>query len=489
MTFQPTWDSVSTHALPKWYDDAKLGIFVHWGVYSVPAWAPTGYSAMEAMRGNVDPKKSAGDVPDGAFYFNNLEIPNSQTRAYHDKTYGDNFRYDDFVPQFNRSLARWQPEEMAALFGQAGARYVVLTTKHHEGFLMWHSQHRNPFKPEFMAQRDVLSELSRAVRAQNLRSGIYYSGGLDWTFNPGPIRDLADTSRTMPQSEEYVAYVTAHFRELIALYEPAVLWNDIGMPVKADLPALFAGYYNRVPDGVVDERYGQFDLGLLRSVIKIPLFGKLFDKLAQSEFHDGAPPTTVKHSDFITPEYAEFKNIVAKKWEATRGIGHSFGYNRNEVDADYLTLPELVHFFVDVVSKNGNLLLNVGPMADGTIPEIQRARLVGLGEWLNVNGRAIFETRPWTRAEGICRSAQGETPVRFTKKADAVFATLLGIPSGTEIVLSDVDANAVRNVKLLGQDAPLAWRVENDALVVAMPNGMPAACVAAEACCLEIGYD
>jgi alpha-L-fucosidase len=486
MTYQPTWESVSTHALPKWYDDAKLGIFVHWGVYSVPAWAPTGYSAMEVMRGNVDPKKFASDVPDGAFYFNNLEIPDSQTRAYHDKTYGANFAYDDFVPQFNQQLALWQPDDMATLFKQAGARYVVLTTKHHEGFLMWHAQTRNPFKPQFMAQRDVLDELSRAVRAENVRFGVYYSGGLDWTFNPGPIRDLADTSRTMPQSQQYADYVTAQFRELIARYEPAVLWNDIGMPVKADLPALFAEYYNRVPDGVVDERYGQFDLGALKSVIAIPPFNRWFDKLAQSEFHDGAPPTTSKHSDFITPEYAEFKTTVAKKWEATRGIGHSFGYNRNESDADYMTLPELTHFFVDIVSKNGNLLLNVGPMADGTIPTIQRARLQGLGEWLNVNGRAIFETRPWTQAEGVAHSAQGDTPMRFTKNGDAVFATLLGIPSATEISLSGVDARAVQNVKLLGQDAPLAWRIENDALVVTMPNELPASCVAAEACCVEI---
>jgi alpha-L-fucosidase len=112
--------------------------------------------------------------------------------------------------------------------------------------------------------------------------------------------------------------------------------------------------------------------------------------------------------------------------------------------------------------------------------------LQGLGEWLNVNGRAIFETRPWTQAEGVARSAQGETPVRFTKQDIVLFATLLGIPSAAEITLSDIDARAVRNVKLLGQDAPLAWRIENDALVVTLPNELPAPCTAAEACCLEI---
>lgn len=486
MSYQPTWESVSEHPLPQWYSDAKFGIFVHWGVYSVPAWAPIGYSAMQAMRGAREPGQSAGDVPDGAFYFNNLEIPDSQTRAYHDTTYGATFAYDQFVPRFNEAIRHWDPHAMAELFARVCARYVVLTTKHHEGFLMWRSAHANPFKPQYMAERDLVQELASAVRAQKIKMGVYYSGGLDWTFNPGPIRDFADTALAMPQSEAYVAYITAQFRELIERFEPAVLWNDIGMPVKANLPALFAAYYNRVPDGVVDERYGQFDLGVLRGLVRTPPFNRMFDDLTRREFHGGAPPTTVRHADFITPEYAEFKTTLPNKWEATRAIGHSFGYNRNEADTDYLSVPALVSFLVDVVSKNGNLLLNVGPAADGSIPEIQTARLQGLGDWLAVNGEAIFETTPWTRAEGICRADGENLAVRFTRKQDTVYATVLGVPPRSPIRLLDWSGNAANKLSLVGSAAPLEWTVEGSDLVVTMPRELPAASVAGNAVSLRI---
>lgn len=486
LKYQPTWESVSEHPLPQWYDDAKFGIFVHWGAYSVPAWAPTGESAMQAMRGSHEPGQSAGDVPDGAFYFNNLEIPGSQTRAYHDTTYGATFNYDQFVPRFNQEVQGWDPNAMAELFAGVGARYVVLTAKHHEGFLMWRSAHPNPFKPQFMAERDIVQELATAVRAHKMRMGVYYSGGLDWTFNPGPIRDFADTALAMPQSEPYVDYITAQFHELIERFEPAVLWNDIGMPVKANVPELFANYYNRVPDGVVDERYGQFDLGVLRGLVRTPPFKSLFDDLTRREFHGGSPPTTVRHSDFTTPEYAEFKTTLPTKWEATRAIGHSFGYNRNEKDADYLSVQALVSFLVDVVSKNGNLLLNVGPQADGTIPGIQRERLKGLGDWLALNGEAIFETRPWLRAEGVCRADGADLPVRFTQKQGTVYATVLGVPEHPQIRLMDVGRGAIKELAVLGAVAPLQWTAEGKDLVMTLPQELPRASIVANALTLRI---
>src|SRR6185503_4313076 len=129
-------------------------------------------------------------------------------------------------------------------------------------------------------------------------------------------------------------------------------------------------------------------------------------------------PPTAEHSDFTTPEYARYDHIVEKKWEATRGIGHSFGYNQNEGPEDYLSVDTLVRMFVDIVSKNGNLLLDIGPMADGTIPQLQRDRLVGLGTWLETNGEAIFDTRPWLRAEGTASATSTTIPVRFTQKDD-----------------------------------------------------------------------
>lgn len=473
MTYQPTWDSLAQHPLPKWYDDAKLGIFVHWGLYSVPAWAPTGYSAMQEMRGLVPAGRSFGDVPDGAFYFDNLEIANSETRRYHNQTYGAQFSYHNFVPTFQQMSARFDPDALAELLSGVGARYVVLTTKHHEGFLMWRSQHPNPFLPQYMAQRDLLAELTTAVRKRNMRMGVYYSGGLDWTFNPGPITDLVDTALAIPQTPEYVAYCTQQYYELMERFEPSVLWNDIAMPRDADLPALFARYYNTVPDGVVDERWGQFNLGPLAELLKWKPLEHFVNRYAQHAFHGGSPPTSLPFSDFTTPEYTAYSTIVAKKWEATRAIGHSFGYNRNEQPSDYLTVPELVHSFVDIVSKNGNLLLNVGPTADGAIPEIERARLVGLGDWLSVHGDAIFDTRPWVRAEGKAHTANTALDVRFTQKGETLYATLLGVPSANTLVLGGLQLAEHATVQLLGNAAPLTYQSKDSNVVITLPDDVP----------------
>ena len=178
----------------------------------------------------------------------------------------------------------------------------------------------------------------------------------------------------IPQSEEYGRYADAHWRELIERYNPAVLWNDIGYPIAGNSPQLFADYYNAHPEGVVNNRF---------------------------DFMGVAGGTA--HADFTTPEYAQMDDITTDKWEACRGIGHSFGLNRNAADDDLLTVDALVHLLADIVSKNGNLLLNVGPAADGRIPHAQAERLLGLGWWLRVNGEAIFDTTPWTRAVGTHR--------------------------------------------------------------------------------------
>jgi alpha-L-fucosidase len=175
------------------------------------------------------------------------------------------------------------------------------------------------------------------------------------------------------------------------------------------------------------------------------------------------------HADFRTPEYTSLRDIVDYKWEATRGLGFSFGYNQNETAEHMLSVEELVHLFVDIVSKNGNLLLNVGPMADGTIPDLQRERLLGLGEWLSINGDAIFGTRPWVRAEG--KTVDG-TPVRFTHRGGDVYAILLGVSKGQQISLSWLDLEPDTTVSLLGHGAGLEWTCESGRLTVKLPDSV-----------------
>jgi len=424
MQYEPTLKSIRQHPVPDWFHDAKLGIFIHWGLYSVPAWAP-----LTGELGKVIAEEGwAGWFarnPYAEWYMNSMRIEGSPTQRYHVETYGADFAYHDFIPIFNRAIQNWNPALWADLFQQVGARYVVLTTKHHDGFLLWPSKHPNPFWEHYHAQRDLVGELSEAVRARGLKMGLYYSGGIDWTFNDLVIRDLGDLFAAVPQNDDYVAYANAHWRELIDRYLPSVMWNDIGYPARANLPALFAYYYNAVPDGVINDRFTQIRMPgnrLVRTWFKMamPLLMRLFLK-------KGGGMPNAAHFDFKTPEYASYDQVVKIKWEATRGIGYSFGYNRNEGDNHYLSVQELIRSFVDIVSKNGNLLLNVGPTADGIIPEMQRERLLGLGNWLRVNGEAIYGTRPGP--------FQGLEGCRSTAKGNKIYLHVFDWPADGQITV------------------------------------------------------
>jgi alpha-L-fucosidase len=249
----------------------------------------------------------------------------------------------------------------------------------------------NPKRPSasITAKRDLVGDLTAAVRSEGLKMGLYYSGGLDWTFVTKPITTREEVIGLAPQTAEYPRYADAHWRELIERYQPSVMWNDITYPKLGKLTEIFSEYYNRVPEGVIDDRFG------------------------------------VDFSDFTTPEYAHYNKITPKKWEACRGLGFSFGYNRMEGPKQVITSAKLVALLVDIVSNNGNLLLNLGPRSDGSISEIQFDRLHALGRWLQVNGEGIFGTRPWLRASA--KTSTG-TDIRFTCKGGNLYAFLLGEP-------------------------------------------------------------
>ena len=241
----------------------------------------------------------------------------------------------------------------------------------------------------------------------------------------------------IPQGADYARYADAHWRELIERYEPAILWNDIGYPNAAGSERLFADYYNRMPEGLVNNRF------------------------------DFAGTTRgTAHCDYVTPEYSTLAEISERKWEACRGIGHSFGYNRNETDADYMSGPALIHLLIDIVSKNGNLLLNVGPTASGEIPWSQAMRLLELGAWLGVNGDAIYGTRPWRTTSAVTGDG---IDVRFTQEPGALYAIVLAAPTGRTLTIPGIAPGDRTRVDLLGYDAPLEWRREGDGVAVDLP--------------------
>lgn len=436
-------------AVPGWFDDAKLGIMIHWGVWSVPGWAETTLDPERVADPNdPDYLLAPGGVdrfvrhnPYTEWYENSLAIDGTATQQFHRDTYGEGFPYTGFQPLFEEQSQSWQADDWARLFATARARYVVFVTKHHDGYALWPTAVANPERPGWNAPRDFVGEIADAVRARCLRLGVYYSGGIDWTFRAPPITTLLGFADPAPSSAAYARYVEDQYRELIARYRPSVLWNDITSPRLTDEAALFADYYAAVPDGVVNDRWGL----------------------------DAATPP----GDFRTVEYDVRSEIAADKWEAVRGIGRAFGYNANQTDEQYGAPDKYLQLLIDVVSKNGNLLLNVGPRADGSIPAPQVAVLKALGAWLEQNGDAIFATRPWTRFAGTTGDGSA---LRFTQSAGGgvVYAITLGTPAGTELVLRDFPETPA-TIRRLGSGDALAFRREGADLVIELPAPLPAA--------------
>ena len=436
--YQASEASLATHPLPEWYDNAKLGIFIHWGLYSVPGYATLDTVGFDQGQTQTDKTEYFKKNPYAEWYYNTLLIDGSPTQAYHAKTYGKDFSYYQFATQFNADSKRWQPDSWAKLFKDSGARYVVLTTKHHDGFTLWPSAVANPHLPTSQqhAERDLVGELSTAVRQAGMRMGFYYSSVFDWSFLPGPIRNDADVRRLKAgQGVEYVNYADAQWRELISRYNPDIVWSDIGYPPQGHALEIAADYYNARPDGVINNRWSPFKFG-----------------------------------DFTTPEYRTLSATSDKKWEECRGVGRSFGLNRLEGEKETIAPAALVHLLIDIVSKNGNLLLDVGPEPDGTIPVIQVDRLHQLGVWLQQNGEAIFDTHPWNRAEG--KTAEG-IEVRFTRKGDTMYAILLGKPAGNSIVVKDVPTPPHGHASLLGTSASLPVLAQGADLQITLPTTLP----------------
>jgi len=386
--YEPTWESLERHDLPQWFDDAKLGIFVHWGAYSVPAWAPV---------------TDDGDVSESGYaewYPKGMYERDSPVYEHHVETYGEDVEYGDFLERWDAE--NWDPDRWADFFAdEVGARYVVLTAEHHDGIAQWDSDVTDWTTVERGPERDVVGELGRAVRDRGLKFAGSFHALLNFydPNNPG-LYGHPDIDDEGHPGEEYVEFMNEKLRELVDETRPDLLWLDGEWKASAEeygTKETVAYYYEQA------QRWGK--------AVAVN------DRLGAGEERE--------RGDFYTPEYDSFDEIVDHKWEATRGLAGSFGYNRNEPEHHYLTVTELVRSFVDVVSKNGNLLINVGPRADGTIPEIQRERLSGLGAWLDVNGAAIFGSSPWTHSSA---TADDGTPVRYTWADGALYATAFGWP-------------------------------------------------------------
>jgi len=445
--YDATWTSLDARRCPDWYQDAKFGIFIHWGVYSVPSWAVKGEYA--------------------EWYWNHYHDKKADNPwwQYHKATYGETFEYQQFAPMFKAEF--FNANQWADILVSSGAKYVVPTSKHHDGFCLWPSAEADRDwgqawnSVEIGPKRDLMGELSEAVRSHGLKFGFYYSL-YEW-FNPLWLTDRA-------------AYVDRHlfpqFKDVVTRYKPSIIFGDGEWEMTSKewkSEELLAWLFDESPsraEVVINDRWGS--------------------------------DTRHKHGGYYTTEYAAGMEGADHPWEESEGLGASYGYNRAENLEDYKSARQLILLLVDTVSRGGNLLLDIGPAADGTIPVIMQQRLREIGDWLKVNGEAIYGTRYAGRS---CQWTEGEHPkqefgeykvkydlmdqvgqkssnghavkqVFFTKKGDVLYAITAGWPY-KELVLRDVVASKDAQVTLLGYDGKIVSQGSGNGVTIEMPQVGP----------------
>jgi alpha-L-fucosidase len=396
-----TWEELDARPLPGWYDEAKFGIFLHWGVFSVPAFGNEWFQ--ENWQGHK-----------WADYIDFVE-----------KTEKPGFAYQDYAARFTADLYR--PDDWANIFANAGAQYVVLTSKHHEGFCNWNSSQTVPASYQWNAmdvgpRRDLLGDLQTAVKQVDspmtgnpLKFGVYHS--LLEFFHPLYIQDKANDFTT----QHFIDKPLSELYDLVERYEPDLIWSDGAWEANSTYWnatdfLTWLVHNSSVKDHVVyNDRWGQ--------------------------------DTKCKHGSFWTcHDRYDPGTLVEHKWENALTIDQSsWGYNRRAVYDDYLNVTSLVHTLVKVVAFNGNLLLNVGPRADGTIDPIFVDRLSGMGDWLRVNGEAIYSSRPWK----VCQNETASS-VYYTRREDTLYAILTEWPVDNRVYLDCPVPTAQTTVRLLG---------------------------------------
>lgn len=449
--FSASWDSLEGYEPPAWYIDGKFGIFIHWGPYCVPAF------------GNE-------------WYARHMYVPGTREYDHHRAIYGpqDEFGYKDFIPRFKAE--KYDPAGWAALFREAGARFVVPVAEHHDGFQMYASDLSRWNAAKMGPGRDVVGELAAAVRAEGMVLGASTHRAEHWWFmnggrsfpsdvqDPafadfyGPAQGLAaptDMHLENPPDQAFLEDWLLRTCELVERYRPQLVWFDWWIQNMAFKPYLkqFAAYYYNA--GVA---WGE-GVAINHKLDAFPAGTTVFDI-----------------------ERGQVRATRGLFWQNDTSVSkNSWGYIEGH---DYKDANDVIGDLIDVVSKNGALLLNVGPRADGTIPDEEQEVLRTIGRWLEVQGEGIYGTRPWrVWGEGPTEVPEGgftdtkrvaftSDDIRFTARDGALYAHVMAWPADEMVRIRALGESAlhhlpgIASIALLGQDVPLSWRTDTDALHV-----------------------
>ncbi|MEO9662330.1 MAG: alpha-L-fucosidase [Maribacter dokdonensis] len=460
--FEPNWESIKkNYKDPEWFNDQKFGIFIHWGAYAVPAYSSEWY-----------PRRMYMDTATFSAQLNHQQLGPNEVYLYHKKKYGDQkeFGYKDFIPQFKGE--KFNAAEWIDIFKKSGAKYVIPVADHHDGFAMYKSNTTRWNSVDMGPKKDILGELFKEGRKEGLIMGASSHYAFNWSFyNKKDHFDTTDPEfadlysakgkdLTEPVSEEFKKLWWNRTVDLIDNYQPDILWFDFYLDIpdfKEYRPKLAAYYYNK---GI---EWGK----------EVVINDKNFD-------HEAFPEGTVIYD----LERGKLPGIRKLPWQTDTSIGkNSWGYVTNWESKN---TNELVDDLVDIVSKNGNLLLNIGPKADGTIPADQQKILFEIGDWLKVNGDAIYNTEYWTVfGEGPTEVKKGHhsegenkgftaQDIRFTKKDNKLYAILLAWPENNSVTIESLalgNTNAegldIKSITLLGSDNEIAYKQTNNGLEIA----------------------
>ncbi len=458
MTYSPTWQSLQNYTTPDWFRDAKFGIFIHWGVYSVPAF------------GNE-------------WYPRNMYIPGSYEHEFHAETFGSHteFGYKDFIPQFKAE--KFDAAEWTQLFKDAGARYVIPVAEHHDGFPMYDCSFTEWNAAKMGPKRDIIGELAAATKAAGMTFGVsshraenwwFFNGGREFPSDvqdsvnaglygpasPGPAQDDRPAWETIDwQPRPHAAFLDdwlARTQELVDNYQPQLVWFDWWIEQAVFTPYIqkFAAYYyNR---------------------------GLEWDQGVVINFKKEAFPAGTAVFDI---ERGQSSKMLDFPWQTDTAVAkNSWGYVRNQV---YKTPGQIIGDLIDIVSKNGCLLLNVGPKPDGTIPAEDAEILREIGRWLALNGEAVYDTRPWQIfGEGPTQIVDGHftdgddkgygpEDIRFTTKNNTLYIFMLAWPGERVTIKSltpeKLSAEKIEKITLIGSSKILNWTQDVTGLHVNLP--------------------